>query len=120
MEGRGRWIPVSSRPIWSTKEVAGQPGLHREALSQTNERKIPSQYYINSLSTSKNSSGSLECFLCHLTEKGGKTFRRKCCFLALVASPTPKVLGCRTAIGTQGPQDVLCQHAKRAISHKQL
>jgi hypothetical protein len=28
---------VSSRPAWSTERVLGQPGLHRETLSQTNK-----------------------------------------------------------------------------------
>ena len=32
--GRGRRISVSSRPAWSTKWVPGQPGLHRQTLSQ--------------------------------------------------------------------------------------
>jgi hypothetical protein len=30
---------LSSRPAWSTKGVPGQPGLHRETLSQKKERK---------------------------------------------------------------------------------
>jgi hypothetical protein len=25
---------VSSRPAWSTEQVSGQPGLHREALTE--------------------------------------------------------------------------------------
>jgi hypothetical protein len=28
---------LSSRPAWSTEQVAGQPGLHRETLSQQTE-----------------------------------------------------------------------------------
>jgi hypothetical protein len=33
---------LSSRPAWSTKWDPGQPGLHRETLSQkqTNQRKV--------------------------------------------------------------------------------
>jgi hypothetical protein len=27
---------LSSRPAWSTKQVPGQPGLHRETLCQNN------------------------------------------------------------------------------------
>jgi hypothetical protein len=34
LEGRGRWISVSSRSAWSTQLTPGQPGLHRETLSQ--------------------------------------------------------------------------------------
>ena len=30
---------LSSRPAWSTKWVPGQPGLHRETLSQKNQKK---------------------------------------------------------------------------------
>jgi hypothetical protein len=30
---------LSSRPAWSTKLVPGQPGLHRETLSQKNKQK---------------------------------------------------------------------------------
>jgi hypothetical protein len=30
---------LSSRPAWSTKWVPGQPGLHRETLSQKNQNK---------------------------------------------------------------------------------
>jgi hypothetical protein len=30
---------VSSRPAWSTDPVPGQPGLHRETLSQTQKPK---------------------------------------------------------------------------------
>jgi hypothetical protein len=30
---------VSSRPAWSTEGVPGQPGLHRETLSQKNKMK---------------------------------------------------------------------------------
>ena len=33
----GRFL--SSRPAWSTEGVPGQPGLHREALSQKKENK---------------------------------------------------------------------------------
>ena len=33
----GRFL--SSRPAWSTKWVAGQPGLYRETLSQKNKNK---------------------------------------------------------------------------------
>jgi hypothetical protein len=29
---------LNLRPAWSTKLVAGQPGLYRETLSQKNER----------------------------------------------------------------------------------
>jgi hypothetical protein len=29
---------MSSRPAWSTQWVPGQPGLHRETLSQTNKQ----------------------------------------------------------------------------------
>jgi hypothetical protein len=33
-------MSVSSRPAWSTEQVAGQPGLYRETLSQkTNPNK---------------------------------------------------------------------------------
>jgi len=32
--GRGRRISVSLRSAWSTDQVSGQPGLHRETLSQ--------------------------------------------------------------------------------------
>jgi hypothetical protein len=32
----GRFL--SSRPAWSTKCVPGQPGLHRETLSQKNNK----------------------------------------------------------------------------------
>jgi hypothetical protein len=31
---------LSSRPAWSTKWVLGQPGLHRETLSQKTKKKI--------------------------------------------------------------------------------
>jgi hypothetical protein len=31
---------LSSRPAWSTKWVPGQPGLHRETLSQRKKKKI--------------------------------------------------------------------------------
>jgi hypothetical protein len=35
---------LSSRPVWSTKWVPGQPGLHRETLSQkTKKKKVPLQ-----------------------------------------------------------------------------
>jgi hypothetical protein len=37
--GRGRQIFVSSRPAWSTEQVLGQPGLHREILSQKKKKK---------------------------------------------------------------------------------
>jgi hypothetical protein len=30
---------LSSRPVWSTKWIPGQPGLHRETLSQKNKTK---------------------------------------------------------------------------------
>jgi hypothetical protein len=30
---------LSSRPAWSTKWVPGQPGLHRETLSQNQKNK---------------------------------------------------------------------------------
>jgi hypothetical protein len=30
---------LSSRPAWSTKWVPGQPGLHRETLSQKTKQK---------------------------------------------------------------------------------
>jgi hypothetical protein len=30
---------LSSRPAWSTKRVPGQPGLHRETISQKNQKK---------------------------------------------------------------------------------
>jgi hypothetical protein len=32
--GRDRWISVSSRLVWSTEQVPGQPGVHRETLSR--------------------------------------------------------------------------------------
>jgi hypothetical protein len=35
----GRFL--SSRPAWSTEWVPGQPGLHRETLSQKNKNKKP-------------------------------------------------------------------------------
>ena len=31
---RQGWISLSSRPVWSTEQVPGQPVLHRETLSQ--------------------------------------------------------------------------------------
>ena len=34
LEGRGRQISVSSRQAYSIDRVPGQPGLHRETLSQ--------------------------------------------------------------------------------------
>ena len=37
--GRGSWISVSSRPSWSTELVLGQPGPHRETLSQKRKKK---------------------------------------------------------------------------------
>lgn len=38
--GRGRYICVSSMPAWFTYCAPGQPGLHRDALSQkTNKKK---------------------------------------------------------------------------------
>jgi hypothetical protein len=37
--GRGRQISVISRPACSTEQVLGQPGLHRETLSDTTKRK---------------------------------------------------------------------------------
>ena len=42
---------LSSRPAWSTKKVPGQPGLHREALSQetkqqTNKQKKTLSIYV--------------------------------------------------------------------------
>jgi hypothetical protein len=37
--GSGRWISVSLRPAWSTEQVQGQPGLHRETLSWKKKRK---------------------------------------------------------------------------------
>jgi hypothetical protein len=33
----GRFL--SSRPAWSTERVPGQPGLHRETLSQKTKKK---------------------------------------------------------------------------------
>jgi hypothetical protein len=36
---RGQWISVSLRPVWSTEQVPGQPGLHRETLSQKTKTK---------------------------------------------------------------------------------
>jgi hypothetical protein len=33
----GRFL--SSRPVWSTEFVPGQPGIHRETLSQKNKTK---------------------------------------------------------------------------------
>jgi hypothetical protein len=30
---------LSSRPVWSTESVPGQPGLHRETLSQKKKKK---------------------------------------------------------------------------------
>jgi hypothetical protein len=30
---------LSLRPAWSTEQVLGQPGLHRETLSQKNKNK---------------------------------------------------------------------------------
>lgn len=32
--GRGRWMAVNSRPVWSTVRVTDQTGLHSETLSQ--------------------------------------------------------------------------------------
>lgn len=32
---RGRWVSVSSRPVWFISEVPGQPGLHSETVSKT-------------------------------------------------------------------------------------
>jgi hypothetical protein len=32
--GSDRWIFVSSRPAWSTEQVPGQLGLHKETLSK--------------------------------------------------------------------------------------
>jgi hypothetical protein len=37
--GRVRQISVSWRPAWSTESVPGQPGLHRETLSQKKKKK---------------------------------------------------------------------------------
>jgi hypothetical protein len=31
---------VTSSPAWSTEQVSGQPGLHREILSQSGDGKI--------------------------------------------------------------------------------
>jgi hypothetical protein len=31
---------LSSKPAWSTKCVPGQPGLHRETLSQKKKKKM--------------------------------------------------------------------------------
>jgi hypothetical protein len=39
---RGRFL--ISRPAWSTKWVPGQPGLHRETLSQKNMDKCLCKY----------------------------------------------------------------------------
>ena len=36
---RDRWISVSSRPAWSTEQVAGQPRLHGETLLGERERE---------------------------------------------------------------------------------
>jgi hypothetical protein len=30
---------LSSRPTWSTEQILGQPGLHRETLSQKTKQK---------------------------------------------------------------------------------
>jgi hypothetical protein len=30
---------LSSRPAWSTEQVSGQPGLHRETLSRKTKKK---------------------------------------------------------------------------------
>jgi hypothetical protein len=35
--GAGRFL--SPRPAWSTERVPGQPGLHRETLSQKKKKK---------------------------------------------------------------------------------
>jgi hypothetical protein len=37
--GRQGWADLCSRPAWPTKQVLGQPGLHRETLSQKNNNK---------------------------------------------------------------------------------
>jgi hypothetical protein len=37
--GRGRQIPKSLRPAWSTEGVSGQPGLYREILSLKNKKE---------------------------------------------------------------------------------
>ena len=34
---------LSSRPVWSTKWVPGQPGLYRETLSQKNQKQTNKQ-----------------------------------------------------------------------------
>jgi len=36
---------LSSRPAWSTKWVPGQPGLHRETLSEKNKTKQKRKKY---------------------------------------------------------------------------
>jgi len=38
-----RRIPPSSRPAWSTEQVLGQPGLHRESLSQKTNKQTNKQ-----------------------------------------------------------------------------
>ena len=37
--GRGRWISMSSRPVWFTEWVPGQPEIHRETLSRKTKTK---------------------------------------------------------------------------------
>lgn len=35
---------LSSRPAWSTERVPGQPGIHRETLSETSTEKKKKEY----------------------------------------------------------------------------
>ena len=44
LEGKGRWVSLSSRPAWSSEQAPGQPGIHREALSQKKKKKKKSYF----------------------------------------------------------------------------
>lgn len=49
-ESRGRRISVSLRPAWSTEEIPGWPGLHRETTSYT-DMSTSENKYISCLKT---------------------------------------------------------------------
>jgi hypothetical protein len=50
----GRFL--SSRPAWSTERVPGQPGLHRETLSQKTKAKTKTNKQTNKQKSSQKTS----------------------------------------------------------------
>lgn len=48
-EGRGKWKSVNQRPVWSTKRVPEQSGLHRETVSQQQQQQEKEEIRVYSI-----------------------------------------------------------------------